>query len=635
MLVGTGYAGVTFLFQGTQWYQCGGATCFGYLYGISTYLVQTSAAYDAADGYVITAGGSSAFYNYALGEFTEFYVPYSWAFGQFLSSQGPGFTPTYVDLGQQVTFSLGATGGGTGSYHLDWSGLPTGCAPPSALVTSFTCSVDYPGFGQYGSSYTYGTYYDPSAVITDTSGFPEITTLQSSTWLNSLNVAPDPQIFLNSSASTAEVGQTVYFGLTGVDGWQPFTFSWSDLPPGCSVVNTTASHQLEKCVLGAGSVGSWLPYASLTDSAELTVSSPSLALGVYPASTATEVEVNSDDLDVGQTFSVEVAVSGGSGSYSYAWSSVPDACQADAAVLSCSVPANEAGTYSPSVEATDSVGVSVRASYSGSVVISPAPTATGINVTGEFGASMAALDAGQAVNFTLASTAGSGGDTVTWRGLPAGCAPSGGAATTVSCTPATAGSYIVSARVTDSNGASADASVTVTVNGRLTVSVAPTVSSASAPGSVAYTATVGGGTPPYSYAWTLNGSVVAGATASTFSLTGVGPGDYAVAATVTDSAGASASSAIASTTIGPEASGTAPFATSAQWLEIGLLLVLIVLAVVIILSGRLRPPRNESPPAGKSPPAPEPASGSSAPGAPAAEGSSSAPPSTSPSYLES
>ena len=541
-------------------------------------------------------------------------------------------------------------------------------------------------------------------VITDSNGFPGITTAESN-----LNIAPTLKVDVNSSAAVADVGQVVYFGTNAVNGWGPFVYFWNTLPPGCVTVNTTYAATLVKCVLGKNAVGTWLPYATVVDSTGFNALSNSLTLTVDPSPNSTAISVNTIALDAGQTLSVGVNPSGGSGTYNFNWSGVPSACRADAAFLSCVVPATEVGDFDPTVTLHDSNGAIFTETYSGTIVVSPDPTASDLAITNATSHPTSAADLGQTVTFTLTSTAGSGGDTIEWTGLPTGCSPTGSAATSVSCTPTATGGFSVTARVTDSNGISATspaaallvspalAAVTIgasastlDVGQTLTLtsgysggsggvgfswtglpagcfsSNSPTVTcSPNSPGSSTPTVTVQDSNGAAIHAteaaaiivsaaptaMTLNvtdqgGATViniAAGTTITFSLgstagsggdtiawTGLpagclasgtnavliecspsAAGTYVVSARVTDSNGVSATSPSVALTI-TAASAAAPFATSFQVLELGLLAVLLVLAFVLLLFAMFRPGRRD-PARGPPPPPPSPGSGLPAP----------------------
>ncbi len=448
--------GNTYVFQGTTWLQCSTYSCFGGNYGFGTYDGAGASAYDAADGYVITVGGITWEDNYYLDVGTYYLDPYSWVLGTPITSQGPGFAPEEADAGQSVTFDIGATGGGIGTYSYTWNGLPTGCAPSSATVASFACTVQDDGFTQYGlGNETPVSYFAPSVVVADSSGSPSFATPDSSYWLGWLDVAPDMSVALGSTATVAEVGQTVYFGLNTSYGWGPYHSTWSDLPSGCVQLLTGSASVRETCALTAADVGTFAVQAEVVDATGAAAYSRAIPLTVEPATATTVVASNVDSLDAGQTLTVWVTASGGDGSYSYTWSGVPVTCRANAPELSCVVTPSEVGAYSPSVTVSDGLGASAHGTFPGTIRVDPAPSASALAITNATGAPTGAVDAGSAVTFTLTSTIGSGGDVIGWSGLPGGCSAASTNSTSVACAPTALGTFLVSATITDSNGLSA------------------------------------------------------------------------------------------------------------------------------------------------------------------------------------
>jgi Galactose oxidase, central domain len=597
--------GNTYVYQGGQWTECSNSyTCFGFYGAQAPENDYPMGAYDAADGYTIVEGGYGGACSYTC---HNYYQQYSWVFGRHLWSQGPGFTPQYIDQGETVTFSANVIGGGVGNYSLQWSGLPWGCAPPSSRALTFTCQVQDLGFSQYGNFFVYGSYYDPSVVVEDSSGFPSISSPQSYSWLNSLYVAPDLKIQVNSSASVADVGQVVTFEQIAVNGWGPYAFFWNDLPPGCVAVTTGSYYQIVKCTLGANSVGTWLPYATEVDTTGFNALSSPVTLVVEPSPTASGVSVNTVALDAGQTLSIAVTPSGGSGSYTYTWSSVPSACLANAAVLTCVVPSAEVGSYDPAVTLRDSDGGTFSESYSGTVVVSAAPTATALTVTNSSSDPTAAIDVGQSVTFSLTSTAGSGGDTVVWTGLPAGCTPSGPASTSVACTPSSPGSYAVGSVVKDSNGVSATSPQAILVIsptlGGGAVETSTSAVDVGQPLTIAVTFKGGSGGDTFAWTGLPTGCVASDSASLTCSPSAAGSSTPSV--TVRDSNGGTLHVAAATALVvspAPQAAA-APFATSFQWLELALLALLIVLVLVAVVFALRRPPAGGSgrPPAPTTP----------------------------------
>jgi hypothetical protein len=704
------YQAYTYVFRGGTWTGCPSLFCLSGFAGWSTYATDGASTFDPVDGYGVARSGYVPFGQYGGSS----YLRDTWVFGPLISAPAPLETPYLSDAGQPENLAASATGGGFGTLNYEWNGLPaTGCSRTTSTGSALTCTSTPGGYTEFAGAPVYGWYYALDNVITDSNGFPGITT-----YTSQFSVALDPVVFVNSSASEADVGQSVYFGMLANQGWGPLAISWNDLPPGCALVASTGNTELEKCTLHANSIGAWQPAAMVVDATGFVVDSSPLALTVYPAASAGGIGVNRVALDAGQTFSADISPSGGSGSYSFAWTGVPAACLSDSAVLSCTVPANEAGSYTPSVTVRDSLGETFSEQYAGVVVVSPAPAVTGLTADNSSGDPVSAADVGQTVTFRLAMTPGSGGDTIGWNGLPTGCSASGTQASSVVCLPTASGVFAVSATVNDSNGVtlvgptftltvspalSGSVSATATqldvgqseflassvsggsgglrflwrglpagctAAGSATVSCSPTAAGSSTPsvtvwdsndGSVQLTLSSAVTVSPSPTATKLSvstasgtptGSVVSG-TSVTFSFTltpgaggdtvvwsglpgncspassnatsvacaPTGAGTYWVSATVTDANGGTTTTATVAVTV-TEPPASTPFASSFQWLELGLIVVFLVIAGlgVLLLARRLPvaarrfPSETSSPPpsvVGEPPGTPAPSSTSS------------------------
>ena len=167
-------------------------------------------------------------------------------------------------------------------------------------------------------------------------------------------------------------------------------------------------------------------------------------------------------LDVGQTTLLATpGAVGGSGGYSYAWSGLPAGCLTQNTTdLACAP--TVAGSNTVTVTAVDSNGVSVAATPLTLVVTADPLIDTPV-------ASPGTLDVGQSTTLTAALVnPGSGGDVYRWSGLPGGAGCPSGDVLSLTCTPATPGTYVVTVTVTDSNGATGTAGPVV-----ILVSAAP------------------------------------------------------------------------------------------------------------------------------------------------------------------
>jgi YVTN family beta-propeller protein len=290
-------------------------------------------------------------------------------------------------------------------------------------------------------------------------------------------------------------------------------------------------------------------------------------------------------IDVGQSTVFTTTASGGIGGYGYSWDGLPAGCVGGNSASTVCTPTSP-GSFAVSVGVVDSNGFAVSSSPT-TLVVSPAPS------IGAPTASPSSVDVGQSTQLTATlASPGSGTDTYAWIGLPGGSGCPSSDALSTTCAPATAGTYTVIVRTTDSNG--------VTVNSTaLTLVVSPALGSATLTASastvtvggyVEFSASVTGGSGIYSYLWsglpagcpTANSAELACAPSAT---TG---SPFTVSVKITDSNGASVtatSSAVTVKSSGSSSSGTT-FST-ADWAAIALAIVAVAIAAVaIVLSGR-------------------------------------------------
>jgi PKD repeat protein/DNA-binding beta-propeller fold protein YncE len=167
------------------------------------------------------------------------------------------------------------------------------------------------------------------------------------------------------------------------------------------------------------------------------------------------------------------------------------------------------------------------------------------------------VDSNTPTQFSLGVSGGAGASTVSYLGLPTPCQSQN--TLTLECQPSAKGTYNVTAEVTDSLGytASAVAALSVSPAVHLHLHFGPAPFQVDLGSPFNGSATVAGGTAPYSYAWSYgDGSV---STGPSFSYTYSAVGNYPVTATVSDAGGGfSTATAVVEVVPLPTATITAP-----------------------------------------------------------------------------
>ncbi|HYA11066.1 MAG TPA: hypothetical protein VEH10_05300, partial [Thermoplasmata archaeon] len=376
---------------------------------------------------------------------------------------------------------------------------------------------------------TYTFYLNVTDRVGSTSSATVVVTVEPALAVGTVSAVPNP----------LDVGQSATIATTGATGGTgSYTYVWTGLPPGCPDPGNVTSFA---CAPSIGGVYAVLVTvtdgngASATGGVSVLVSSV-LSVGAPLAAP--------NPVDAGQTATLSTTgASGGTGPYTYLWTGLPPGCPNPGNVTSFACAPSSAGTFTVLLTVTDSAGNSAGVTLT--LVVDPALSA------GTLVATRTTLDVGQP---TSVSTSGVGGGlapyTYAWTGLPTGCANPGDTSA-FGCAPTAAGTFDVQLLVTDANGASATASIVLTVDPPLLVVPTASLNPVHVGQTTTLFAGASGGSGVYTtYLWSAPPQLgcLLGTTAS-ISCTPTVTGTFTLSISATDSNGATATGALAVTAV--------------------------------------------------------------------------------------
>jgi len=358
----------------------------------------------------------------------------------------------------------------------------------SAIATDVSCNAGSDGTVDLtvsGGTAPYTYAWSNTATTEDMTGLMagtyDVTITDANGCTTTVSATVTEPTALSASAIATNVscnaGNDGTIDLTVTGGTAPYTYAWS---------NSATTEDMTG--LTAGTYDVTITDANgCTTTASATVTEPT---ALTASAIATNVSCNA-----GNDGTVDLTVTGGTAPYTYAWSNT--ATTEDLAGLM-------AGTYDVTI--TDANGCTITASATVTEPTALSASAIATNVS---------CNAGNDGTIDLTVTGGTAPYTYAWSN----------SATTEDMTGLTAGTYDVT--ITDANGCTTTASVTVTEPTALTASAIATNVSCNAGNDGTVDLTVTGGTAPYTYAWSN--------TATTEDLAGLMTGTYDV--TVTDANG--------------------------------------------------------------------------------------------------
>ena len=405
----------------------------------------------------------------------------------------------FVNVSYNTT--IGASGG-NGALTFSQG---TGNLPPGLTLDSNGVLRGLPA--------TAGTY-SFSIVVTDADNL-------SSSGTFTLVIRPQPLAIITSSPlASVAVGSTVNVKFTAFGGSQPYSFSGSSLPPGLSMAT-------DGTLSGTATTVGTFPFTvTVSDKAGDDPSTKNFSLTV--TGVALSVTGALVDGQVGVAYSATIGATGGSSPYTFNVTGLPDGLTFSNGAVS-GTPAT-AGKFTVTVGVTDSKNATASQTFT----INIAPAALTITT-----ATLPNGTVGVAYSASLAANGGSGSYTWSVSGLPGGVTAT--AAGVISGTPAANGSFTVAATVTDSKGATASKSYTVTI--AAVPLVITTTSLANPTAGAAYSASVAasGGVQPYTFSASGLPAGLSISAAGAITGTTTAAGTASVTVTVKDGAGTTAS----------------------------------------------------------------------------------------------
>jgi hypothetical protein len=330
-----------------------------------------------------------------------------------------------------------------------------------------------------------------------------------------------PTVTISPASIVMTVGQSQTFTSTVSGGTTPYSFQW--YLDGNTVSGATSSSWTYTPAASAN--GTHTVCVKLTDYAGLQATSNNATVIVNPFQLS--ITPSSVTMDYGQSQIFSSSVSGGTGPYSYQWY-LNGAKVSGATGPTWTFTPSSTGTFAIYVKATNNTGAqstsntataTVNAALS--VTISPIPVT---------------MDYGQSQIFSSSVSGGTGPYSYQW--YLNGAKVSGATGPTWTFTPSAGGSTTIYVKITDSASTQVTTQsniASVTVNAALSVAVSPNSVIMDVGRSREFTATVTGGTSPYTYQWYLNGTTISGATGTTYTFTPSSTAHYNIYVNVTDS----------------------------------------------------------------------------------------------------
>jgi hypothetical protein len=252
----------------------------------------------------------------------------------------PSFTsgvasPAVIDVGTPVHIWANATGG-TGALSYLYTNEPAGCSLGNDAANSCMPTV--------------GGNFTVEAEVQDETGYAAFENISFS--VNAPMAAPT----VAASPTTIDLGQNVTFTATPSGGTGPYTYSFTDLPSGCS---SPASVNQDYVVCVPRSSGTYSVTIAAKDSLGVTQSSAG-SVKVNPDPVIGSFGPASNPTTVGTSVDLVTNATQGSGVFTYKYTGLPAGCStSNTSSLTCTPTAT--GSFIVTVTARDTLGESATA----------------------------------------------------------------------------------------------------------------------------------------------------------------------------------------------------------------------------------------------------------------------------------
>lgn len=394
---------------------------------------------------------------------TGTYTAYAWTFGDGTTGSGASVSHTYSAAG---SFSATVKVTDSGSATATSSPITiTVSAGPSVTASSNRSSsfvgepVSFSSAVSGGTSpYTYAWTFGDSA--TSTVADPTHSYAATGTYSASVTVtdnightATSNSVSITVTAAGAAIAITAAASPTS--GPAPLSVTFTSTPTGGSGTYATFAWTFGDGTTGSGqdtthsysAAGSFSASVKVTDNVGHTATSNSVSITVTNPALAVTASVSPGTGTAGSTvFTFTAAPTGGTGSYSsYLWSFGDGTTGAGE---SATHTYTTGGTYTYSVTVTDSSDATASSAAQTLTVgaASVSPLTLGLS------ASPSSINLGSSATFKATVGGGTAPYEYAWSGLPLGCSSSD--TPTLSCTPTSAGNYVVELTVSDASAPS-------------------------------------------------------------------------------------------------------------------------------------------------------------------------------------